>query len=386
MTLRLLCVHQGYELYGSDRAFVESVAALRAAYPTADIEVILPCHGPIVAHVEKLATHVSIEPIWVLRRHDVLKIMAFGWARLIPACRRAVARMRAADLVYINTVVIVDFLLAARFFPGKVLVHIHEIPEGVARSIFRALLRWSRAELIFNSRATKSVFAMPAATTQHVVYNAIAGPTDVAPLDYDASRPLRLLMVGRINRIKGQDLLVDALAKVPPDLRSRLEVRIVGGTFANDAARERILRDRVQTEQLGAIVRFEPFHTDMQPLYRWADVVCVPSRRPESLGRVAIEAMSFGRPVIAAAIGGLVEIVEDRVTGRLFVPNNASELCALIVDSIANPAVWRDYGLAARQRYLTVFGERGFTQIQAVAQALVSRQTAGRCSPGMHQC
>src|SRR5262249_22271029 len=193
----------------------------------------------------------------------------------------------AADLVYINTVVIVDFLLAARFFPGKVLVHIHEIPEGVARPVFRALLRWSRAELIFNSRATKSAFAMPAATKQHVVYNAIAGPSDVAPLDYDASRPLRLLMVGRINRIKGQDLLVDALTKVPSDLRSRLEVRIVGGTFANDAVRERILRDRVQTEQLGAIVRFEPFHTDMQPLYQWADVVCVPSRRPESLGRVA---------------------------------------------------------------------------------------------------
>jgi glycosyltransferase involved in cell wall biosynthesis len=384
--MRLLCVHQGYELYGSDRAFIESVAALRTAYPAADIEIILPRHGPIVAHAEKFATRVSIEPIWVLRRHDILKIAAFGWARLIPACRRAMARMRAADLVYINTVVIVDFLLAAHFCPGKVLVHVHEIPESIARPIFRTLLLWSHAELIFNSQATKAAFAMPAVTTQHVVYNSIAGPSHVVPLDYDASRPLRLLMVGRINRIKGQDLLIEALTRVPSSLRSRFEVRIIGGAFANDAARERALRDRVQREQLGAVVRFEPFCADMEPLYRWADVVCVPSRRPESLGRVAIEAMSCGRPVIAAAIGGLVEIVEDRATGRLFAPNNASALAALIVDAIANPGIWRDYGLAARSRYQTVFGERGSTQIREIAEGVVGRERAGRCSPRMHQC
>jgi glycosyltransferase involved in cell wall biosynthesis len=373
MTLRLLCVHQGYELYGSDRAFIESVAALRAAYPTAEIEVILPREGPIVAPLEMLATRISIEPIWVLRRHDILKIVAFGWACLMPACWRAINRMRAADLVYINTVVVVDFLLAARFYPGKVLVHVHEIPEGAARQILRTLLMWSNAELIFNSNATRAAFAMPARTIQHVVYNAVAGPSDIVPSDYDGRRRLRVLMVGRINRIKGQDLLIDAVARMPPDLRADLEVRMVGDTFANDAARERALRDRVQSEQLSAVVRFEPFCHDMEPLYRWADIVCVPSRRPESLGRVAIEAMSHARPVVAAAIGGLIEIVEDGVTGRLFAPNDASALADLMMDVIAHPQTWRQYGLAARARYQAVFGERGSTQMQTIARAKFAR-------------
>ena len=45
--MRIACVHQGYELYGSDRCFAESVAAIRAAFPEADIEVVLPRRGPI---------------------------------------------------------------------------------------------------------------------------------------------------------------------------------------------------------------------------------------------------------------------------------------------------------------------------------------------------
>jgi hypothetical protein len=44
--MHIVCVHQGYELYGSDRAFIDSVAALREAWPQADIEVVLPHDGP----------------------------------------------------------------------------------------------------------------------------------------------------------------------------------------------------------------------------------------------------------------------------------------------------------------------------------------------------
>ena len=47
--MRIACVHQGYELYGSDRCFVESVAAFREAFPEAEIEVVLPRPGPIAA-------------------------------------------------------------------------------------------------------------------------------------------------------------------------------------------------------------------------------------------------------------------------------------------------------------------------------------------------
>ena len=62
--MRIACVHQGYELYGSDRCFVESVAALRAAFPHAEIEVVLPRDGPIVAALAPHAEpHRPFEPL-----------------------------------------------------------------------------------------------------------------------------------------------------------------------------------------------------------------------------------------------------------------------------------------------------------------------------------
>ena len=70
--MRIVCVHQGYELYGSDRCFIDSVAALREAWPQAEIEVVLPREGPIAAPLRALASRVSIEPLFILRRRGLL--------------------------------------------------------------------------------------------------------------------------------------------------------------------------------------------------------------------------------------------------------------------------------------------------------------------------
>jgi glycosyltransferase involved in cell wall biosynthesis len=380
--MRILCVHQGYELYGSDRAFVESVAAIREAWPAAEITAVLPCDGPIVAPLASVATHVAFDPIWVLRRRGLAKLATLGPFRLVPALWRAIRRMRSADLIYINTVVIVDYLLAARFFPEKSLVHVHEIPTGIAARLFRRLLLWTRAEVIFNSQATKRAFALPASVPQHVVYNGIAGPAVVPRFDYDGARPLRLLLIGRINRIKGQDLLIEALALLPPDVRARLAVRIVGGSFDNDLAREDALKHRARAAGLAATVRFEPFHDDPARCYAWADIVVIPSRLPESLGRVAIEAMAHGRPLIAAAIGGLTEVVQDGITGWLVPPNDAAALAGAIAQAATVPSTWRGYAAAARARYEAEFMRRSIDrQIQAVVRARLARRADARSAP-----
>src|SRR5437588_4442214 len=236
-TMRIICVHQGYELYGSDRCFIESVAAMRAAWPEAEIEVVLPRDGPIVPHLRKIASRIIIEPIFVVRRRDIARLLSIGVPRLFPALWRAIRRFRSADLVYVNTIVILDYLIAARFFPGTPLIHVHEIPYGPTFRIFRLLLRWARAELIFNSKTTREAFNLSQRCPQHVVYNGVASPPATRALPYDGTRPLHLLMIGRINRSKGQDVLIEALALLPKDAVERLEVRIVGGSFG-DAKRE----------------------------------------------------------------------------------------------------------------------------------------------------
>jgi glycosyltransferase involved in cell wall biosynthesis len=255
----------------------------------------------------------------------------------------------------VNTVVVLDYLLLARFFSSKTVVHVHEIPDGIKLRVFRALLRWTRAEIIFNSQATRRAYALSTARTGHVVYNGITAPRLELSSSYEGTRPLRLLMLGRINRIKGQDLLIEALAGLPRDIAARVEVRIVGGSFENDAAREAALRRAVEAAGLSATVRFEAFTSDPGPLYRWTDIVVVPSRLPESLGRVAIEAMSYARPVIAARIGGLVEIVEDHHTGWLVAPNDAAALAQVIASAVLAPDEWRSYGPNARSGFEALF-------------------------------
>lgn len=375
--MRIVCVHQGFELYGSDRCFIESVAALRDAWPQADIEVVLPRDGSIAAPLRAIATRVVIEPVFVLRRSELLTLIATVPFRLIPAIWRALRRMRGANLVYVNTVVVLDYLLAARFFPAKTLVHVHEIPDGVKLKVFRAILAWTRAEIIFNSKATRAAYRLKTARPQHVVYNGIAAPADVVREKYDGVRPLKLLLLGRINRIKGQDLLIEALALLPKDVVKRLDVRIVGDTFQNDVARETALHAAVRNAGLEAIVRFEPFMADPAPLYRWADVVAVPSRLPESLGRVAIEAMAFGCPPLVSKLGGLTEIVEDGVTGWVVEPNDAAALARTIAHIVTQPRNWRSFGAAARARFDAIFSAR---TIAAQFQSIVRARLTGRGS------
>jgi len=374
--MRIVCVHQGYELYGSDRCFIESVAALRSAYPQAEIEVVLPRPGSISAPLAPLIDRISYEPLFVLRRKTLWRL-ALTWPLALPAALwRARGRLVNADLVYINTSVVLDYQIMARFFPGRCLLHIHEITTGRTRSVFRALALWSGARLVFNSRATRDSFAPPKGRAFDVIYNGIDDPMAPESVSYDGMRPLRLALVGRINRIKGQDVLLSALARLPRATRARFSVRMVGGAFENPAL-ETQLREDVAAAGCQDIVSVEPFAADTAPIYRWADVVVAPSKLPESLGRTAIEAMSFARPALVSAIGGLTEVVKDGETGWHVPPGDAEALAQTLILLVTAPGQWASFGAQARARYEALFSRR------AAADALAGAALAVAKAPGV---
>ncbi len=353
---RITCVHQGFELYGSDRCFVETVRTIRAAYPGARIDVVLPRRGPIVAALEAVDCTIAIEPLWILRRRNLARLATLGLMALPFAVARALRRIRDSDLVYVNTTVVADYLLAARLLPGRTIVHVHEIPEGRVLKVLRGLIRWSGANVVFNSRATEAAYAMPASATGRVVYNGIAGPAEPNSQDYDGSRPLRVLMLGRISRIKGQDALVEALTSLPQAVRDKVELRIVGSAF-EDTAREAALAARIAEAGLSGQVSLQPFVADPSDHYRSADVVAMPSQMPESLGRVAIEAMSYGVPALVTGLGGLKEVVADGVTGWVVPAGSSRPIADALTRIVTEPVGWRGFGAAARARYENVFSE-----------------------------
>ncbi|WP_293882575.1 glycosyltransferase family 4 protein [Sphingomonas sp.] len=352
---RILCVHQGAELYGSDRSFLQTVVALREGWPNANIRVVLAVDGPLRAMLAQVADSVTVRDLCVLRLVNPMTTglkatIALPWYLL--AAIRDIAR---ADFVYINTTVIADYMLAARVAPRRAVIHVREIPKPKARSVIRGLCRVSGAHIIFNSHATQDAFALPPAQPQVVIHNGVDFVTGPDPLElpdaFTVARPLRMAMLGRINDWKGQDLLVEAVATLPPEDRARVRVRIVGSSFRDAAEPVTILSDQIAAAGLGSIVTLEPFKDDPDEVYRWADICVVPSRMPEPFGRVAIEAMAHGRAVIAAAHGGLTEIVHDPISGWLFPPNDAGALGRIIAEAIRQPGAVERRGKGSEARF-----------------------------------
>jgi glycosyltransferase involved in cell wall biosynthesis len=101
-------------------------------------------------------------------------------------------------------------------------------------------------------------------------------------------------------------------------------------------------------------VGFVP-HTLLGPYYERAAVVCVPSRR-EGYGFVAHEAMAYGRPVVATAVGGLVDAIEDGESGLLVPPRDVAALGKALNTLLASAELRSRLGAAARTRASTLFG------------------------------
>ncbi len=132
-------------------------------------------------------------------------------------------------------------------------------------------------------------------------------------LDIDRDRPV-LLWVGRLEKLKGVDILIDAVAQLDePDVL----LLVVGGDEHGRELRAE-LEEQAQEAGLGGNVRFTGAvpHEELPAWYSAADVCVVPSYY-ESFGLVAVEAMACGTPVVASRVGGLVSTVTDGVNGYL---------------------------------------------------------------------
>jgi len=123
-----------------------------------------------------------------------------------------------------------------------------------------------------------------------------------------------LLWVGRLEKLKGVDILVSAAAQLET---REFTLVIVGGEGPGGELRAQ-LTAQAEAEGIAANVRFTGAvaHDDLPYYYSAADVCVVPSYY-ESFGLVALEAMACGTPVIASRVGGLVSTVEDGVNGFL---------------------------------------------------------------------
>jgi D-inositol-3-phosphate glycosyltransferase len=165
-----------------------------------------------------------------------------------------------------------------------------------------------------------------------------------------------LLFVGRIEQLKGIDILLQAIALLKqqrPEGLDRLCLSIVGGNIDDEAQEDaEMARLKALHSQLGLgdLVTFlgAKSQDKLPDFYAAAEAVIVPSDY-ESFGMVALEAMACGTPVIASEVGGLAYLVQDGVTGFHVPTREPAELAGRIRLLLENNALRREMAIAARQ-------------------------------------
>jgi glycosyltransferase involved in cell wall biosynthesis len=143
-----------------------------------------------------------------------------------------------------------------------------------------------------------------------------------------------ILIPGRLTSWKGQELLIEAINLVKIELGyEAFHVVILGSDQGRDLYKKKLVR---LTEQyrLTNQIKFIDHCKDMALAYKVSDIVISPSIEPEAFGRVAVEAQSMEKLIIASNIGGSNETIINEKTGFLFESGNANALSKMIIKTI----------------------------------------------------
>jgi glycosyltransferase involved in cell wall biosynthesis len=312
--VKVVVLTTSYPRFDGDSAgwFVaEAVERLRAR--GVDVDVVSPQtfrHFGI-AYGDGVVANLRRAPwkIWLVP----LLLLAF-----VRAARRAA---RGADVLHAHWLPAGAVGLAT----GKpVVVTLHGTDVELARrlpSLARLVLRRARVVIAVSTALAEDARRLGAEHV-HVVPNAVELP----PVPGEEADPPYVLYAGRLSTEKGILELVEAARGL------RLVV-------AGDGP----LRDRVPQSR-GVLPREE-----LQMLLAGAAVVAVPSRR-EGFGLVAAEAMAHGKPVVASAVGGLLDLVVDGETGLLVPPGDVEALRRALERLLADRELRRSLGAAGRAR------------------------------------
>ena len=180
-----------------------------------------------------------------------------------------------------------------------------------------------------------------------------------------------LLSVGRLQRRKGQDIAIAAVAELARSFPDLLYVIVGEG---EDHER---LRDIVREQAADKHVQFqgELDDTGLLDCYQGCDFFALPNRTiggdVEGFGMVLIEAQACGKPVIAGRSGGTVDTLDDGVTGVLLDCTSPAELKATLGNWLANPDVPRAMAHGAREFVASRFS---WNALAAKADALFLKE------------
>lgn len=222
---------------------------------------------------------------------------------------------------------------------------------GALKPVMRRIVRGSDAVTAISTHTAALLKRLvPEAEPAIIPFGAAVQPgeRDDAP-ERPPHTGLRLLFVGRLVERKGVHVLLDALARLPEEPPVALDV-------VGDGPERPALEQRARALGITGRVTFHGFvpQEALEHRLATADALVLPAITDakgdvEGLGVVLLEAMSYGKPVVASASGGIVDIVRSGENGLLVPPGDPAALAAAIEELAAEPGRLRVMGEAARE-------------------------------------
>ena len=165
-----------------------------------------------------------------------------------------------------------------------------------------------------------------------------------------------ILMPGRLTAWKGQETFIEALNLVNKELGyDSFNAVILGSDQGRDIYTKKIKR-LAEQYRLTSQLKFIEHCKNMPLAYKISDIVVSASVEPEAFGRVAVEAQSMEKPIIASDIGGSNETISDNVTGFLFQSGNAEALSKKIVEALQlDESRLKSIGIEGRKNIIKKF-------------------------------
>jgi glycosyltransferase involved in cell wall biosynthesis len=378
--MRVLFVNHTGEVSGAERSLLELMGGLPEDVPRA---LACPEQGPLAAAARERG--VPVMPI--AGTDGSLRLHPTGTPRALGELSRAAlqtarhARAFEADLLHANSVRAgLSAVAAGRRARRPVVVHVRDrLPRGrVADASLRTVTAGAALVIANSTYTAEGVRAV--ATPRRLA--TIANPIDLRRFDPDvidreAAREglglprwaLTLGVVGQITPWKGQDEAVRVVALLAPR-RPELRLLIVGeakfvsaGTRYDNRAYVRQIERTIAEHELGGRVELLGERDDVPRIMRALDALLVPSWE-EPFGRVVVEAMALGVPVLATSVGGPAELIRDGVDGLLLPPRDPPAWAEAVERICADESMRRALGQAGRER------ARGFGVEQHVEAVL----------------
>ncbi|MFN5914932.1 MAG: glycosyltransferase family 4 protein, partial [Chitinophagaceae bacterium] len=330
---------------------------------------------------KSLGVPVTLLNMGVLRRKYLTPWGVIGrvalWIYVTIQLRQLIQQERI-ERVYVNSAnVVIGPLLRNKSTP--LIWHLHEIVERpiLLRNFLSFLLR--RADLLIGvSKATCDHWARCTGKEVQLVYNGI-NISSFQPTSHNLQPTTTLGLLGRIQPWKGQHYMLEIMQTIHlQPTTTNLQLLISGSAFPGYEYLEQELLEKINELNLPHCVKFIGYTEDVPAFMSSIDLLVLPSVLPDPLPTVVLEAMAAGKPVLATAQGGALEMIEEHETGRFMPIGNASAAAAILQEMISDPEKMKEMGQKGRMRVQALFSPDAFAQNWSAATKAVPRGTTPR--------